>query len=216
MATIRPYRSTDRDDVYDVCVRTGHAGGDARGAYRDPGILPDIFAGPHLAFEPELAFVLTDGGRVVGYILGTADTPAYARRFREQWLPTVADRYPPLTAPPAGLDDFMRDLLHHPERKVKPEFADFPAHLHIDILPEYQGGGHGRALMETFCDTLAAAGVRGVHLGMLTVNETARAFYGRLGFHELPIPPAKLTYLGRSIPAPHRSRPVASEPVPAR
>lgn len=201
MATIRPYRGADHDAVYDICVQTGHVGGDARGVYRDPGILPDIFAGPHLLLEPELAFMLEDDGRVVGYILGTADTPAYARRFREEWLPGVTDRHPPLTAPPTGLDDFMRDLLHHPERKVKPECAGFPAHLHIDILPAYQGRGNGRALMETFCDALAAKGVPGVHLGMLSVNEAARAFYDRLGFHELPIPPAKLTYLGRSIPA---------------
>jgi ribosomal protein S18 acetylase RimI-like enzyme len=199
MTTIRPYRPADRADVYDVCVRTGHAGGDARGAYRDPGILPDIFAGPHLLFEPELAHVAEDGGRVVGYILGTADTPRYAERFRAAWLPGLAERYPPLTAPPASLDDFMRDLLYHPERKVRPEFAAWPAHLHIDILPGYQGRGLGRGLMETFLLTLAKQEVPGVHLGMLSVNEAARAFYTKLGFEELPVPPAKLTYLGRTV-----------------
>ena len=78
--------------MYDVCVRTGHGGTDARGVYRNPGILPDIFAGLHL--EPELAFVLDDGGEVAGYILDTADTPGYADTFRRTWLPGLTALVP--------------------------------------------------------------------------------------------------------------------------
>lgn len=198
MAATRAYRPSDRYDVYDVCVRTGHEGGDARGVYRDPGILPDIFAGPHLYLEPDLAFVLEDEGRVVGYVLGTADTAEYAEAFRHKWLPGLAERYPPLAGPPSTLDDYMVDLMYHPERKVRAELSRYPAHLHIDILPEYQGHGYGRELMELFLGALDAAGVPAVHLGMLRTNRAARAFYNRMGFRELPIPTGKLTYLGRT------------------
>ncbi|GAA1269882.1 hypothetical protein [Saccharothrix xinjiangensis] len=39
-----------------------------------------------------------------------------------------------------------------------------------------------------------------MHLGMLTVNTAARAFYDRLGFHELPVPdPGPPTHLGLEI-----------------
>jgi hypothetical protein len=45
---------------------------------------------------------------------------------------------------------------------------------------------------------LRAAGVPRVHLGMAVTNVSARAFYDRLGFTEIPVPGATaVTYLGR-------------------
>ncbi|WP_207620935.1 hypothetical protein [Streptosporangium minutum] len=41
-------------------------------------------------------------------------------------------------------------------------------------------------------------GVPAVHLGMVTVDTPARAFYNRLGFHEIPIAgPGPVTCPGR-------------------
>jgi len=92
----------------------------------------------------------------------------------------------------------MVALHFHPERMLVPETAGYPAHLHIDLLPDHQGRGHGRALMEAFLAAVAAAGAPGVHLAMLTINVRARDFYDRLGFHEIPVAdPGPLTYLGR-------------------
>ncbi len=139
---IRPYRPADRDDVYDVCVRTADGGGDARGRYSTDDFMPDLFAGPYLVLEPELAFVLDEGTRVVGYVLGTADTARWAAEHRARWLPRVADRYPRV-AEPATPQEELTELLHHPERNVYPELAGYPAHLHIDVLPEHQGAGAG-------------------------------------------------------------------------
>ncbi len=62
---------------------------------------------------------------------------------------------------------------------------DYPAHLHIDLLPSAQGQGWGRALMDRFLAQVRSAGARGVHLGVATVNRGAAAFYTRLGFHLL-------------------------------
>jgi len=150
--------------------------------------------------EPDLAFVVEDDGGVVGYVLGTADTPTFVRRFREEWLPTVAAAYPPPAGEPATPDEFMAYLLHNPERMIVPAVADWPAHVHIDLLPPYQGRGLGRALMETFVDALRKAGVPGLHLSMLTVNTRARAFYDKLGFEVLDVPDAgELTYLGLRV-----------------
>ncbi|MES1169890.1 MAG: GNAT family N-acetyltransferase, partial [Leifsonia sp.] len=72
-----------------------------------------------------------------------------------------------------------------PERMLIPELADYPAHLHIDLLPEAQGQGLGRRLIETLLDELAAAGATGVHLDMDPANTGAGAFYARLGFTRL-------------------------------
>ncbi|PRX03315.1 UNVERIFIED_ORG: acetyltransferase (GNAT) family protein [Actinomadura viridilutea] len=196
---IRPYRPGDRAAVYDVCVRTAHLGGDSRHIYPDPDLMPSIFAGPYLHLEPDLAFVLDNGERAVGYILGTADTAAFVEAFRASWLPTLVDRFPLPDGPPSTPSEEMIDLMHHPERMLVPEVEDYPAHLHIDLLPAYQRQGHGRALMRTFLDALRRKGVANVHLAMVTANTPARAFYDRLGFHEIPVPdPGPLTYLGRS------------------
>jgi GNAT superfamily N-acetyltransferase len=197
---VRPYRPEDRAALDEICIRTAHMGQDSRPVYADPGIFPVIFAAPYVHLEPELAFVLDDGeGQAVGYILGTADTPRFVEDFRTKWLPLVADRYPQPHRPPLTPDDAMIPLLHHPERMLVPEVAAYPAHLHIDLLPAWQGRGYGRALMRAFLQALRDRGVAAVHLSMVTANTPARAFYDRLGFHEIHVPgPATVTYLGRT------------------
>ncbi|MFF5478192.1 GNAT family N-acetyltransferase [Streptomyces sp. NPDC012935] len=200
MTHVRPCRPEDREAVEDICVRTAHEGGDSRPYYRDPGIFPATFALPYVALEPDLAFVLDDGaGRAVGYVLGTADTPGFVAAFRTEWLPLVAARHPEPPGTPATPDEQLVHLLHHPERMLVPQVAAYPAHLHIDVLPDWQGRGHGRALLRTLLTALREKGVPAVHLSMVTANAPARAFYDRLGFHEIDVPdPGPVTYLGRA------------------
>ncbi|MFF0082490.1 GNAT family N-acetyltransferase [Streptomyces canus] len=196
---VRPYRPQDRDALEDICVRTAHAGRDSRPHYQDPGVFPAAFATPYVHLEPELAFVLDGGeGQAVGYIVGTADTPRFVADYRATWLPLVADRYPEPRHEPRTPDEEIVALLHRPERMLVPEVAAYPAHLHIDLLPEWQGRGYGRALMESFLRALHERGVAAVHLTMVSANKSARAFYDRLGFHEIAVPdPGPVTYLGR-------------------
>jgi ribosomal protein S18 acetylase RimI-like enzyme len=201
-ATIRPFRPGDLPAMYDICLLTGDAGRDATPHYppRDHDLMGTIFAAPYAVLEPELTFIVDDGrGQAVGYLVGTADTAGFVRRYRQEWLPRVADRWPAPQGEPVGQPELMAFLLHTPERMLQPEVAAYPAHLHIDVLPDFQGAGLGRALMETFLAALAARGVPAVHLVMLTANTPARAFYDRLGFHEIPVPdPGPVTYLGRA------------------
>jgi len=195
---IRPYRAQDREALFDICMQTAEAGGDARHLYRDQELLPNIFAAPYAYLEPGLAFVLDDGTRAVGYIVGTSDTARFVKEFRERWLPLVEDRHPAPAREPATRDDEMAALLHWPERMIVPALADYPAHLHIDLLPGYQGRGFGRALSFTLFRALAEAGAARVHVGMVTANTAARGFYDRIGFHALDVPDrGVLTYLGR-------------------
>ncbi|MFD8738661.1 GNAT family N-acetyltransferase [Streptomyces sp. NPDC059618] len=208
---IRAYRPADRAAVADVCVSTADEGGDSRALYPDEGLMPALFAEPYCVLEPGLSFVLDDGnGRAVGYVVGTGDTAEFAARFRDTWIPRVAHRYPARTTPPRTPSEAMVALLHTPERMVLPELAGYPAHLHIDLLPAFQRRGHGRALMRTILAALHDRGVPMVHLGMVTANRPARAFYDRLGFHEIPVTdPGPLTYLGRrTAPEEAERRPV--------
>ena len=183
--TIRPYRPADLDAVYDICVRTADGGGDARGHYSDDRLVGDVFAANYVTLEPEHAHVIDDGaGNAVGYVLGTADTKRFVRRCRDEWLPLVGGRYDGSDPRDQGL----LTLLRRPELRLVPELADYPAHLHIDLLPEFQGRGLGRALMSAFLAGLRAAGVERVHLSMSPLNTSARAFYDRLGFVEIAVP----------------------------
>lgn len=196
---IRPYDARDRDALDEICVRTAHLGQDARPHYTDAGVFTAAFAAPYAHLEPELAFVLDDGkGEAVGYVVGTADTPRFVAEYRTRWLPLVADRYPEPSGPPRTPDEEIAALLHDPERMLVPEVAAYPAHLHIDLLPGWQGRGYGRALLTTLFRALHERGVAAVHLCMVTANTPARAFYDRLGFHEIAVPDAgPVTYLGR-------------------
>ncbi|MEV4373049.1 hypothetical protein AB0J71_38710 [Nonomuraea sp. NPDC049637] len=84
---VRSYRPADLAAVYDICVRTADAGGDARGQYASDLLMGDIFAVPYVTLEPEHAHVVDDGtGQAVGYVVGTADTAAFVRRYREEWM----------------------------------------------------------------------------------------------------------------------------------
>ncbi|NJP97213.1 GNAT family N-acetyltransferase [Nonomuraea sp. FMUSA5-5] len=194
---VRSYQPRDLEAVYDICVRTADAGGDARGMYASDRLMGDLFAAPYVILEPEHAHVVDDGeGNAVGYIVGTADTERFVRRYREEWIPRAGLPLP--ADPPVTPDDHMLALHYRPERMILPELAGHPAHLHIDLLPDWQGKGWGRRLMGAFVDGLRAAGVTGLHLSMLTSNVAARAFYDRLGFEELAVPGGGVvTYLVR-------------------
>jgi ribosomal protein S18 acetylase RimI-like enzyme len=197
---IRPYEERDLAAVYDVCVRTADAGGDARGKFRSDDLMPDLFAGPYVFLEPDFAFVLDDGQRAVGYVIGTPDTTAFARAYRDTWIPRLADRYP---APPSAVvtpDDEMLALHHWPERMLWPGLSSYPAHLHIDLLPPFQRAGYGRRLMTTFFAAVAQAGAVGVHVVVSARNAAAFGFYDRLGFERLTVDdPGPVVYLGRKL-----------------
>lgn len=191
---MRPYRSSDRAALYEVCVRTGAAGADARGRYSDDALLGDVYCGPYLELEPELALVVEHEGRAAGYVIGTADTEQYVLRYRERWLPRFEARWTG-----EGADAPVVRAGRNPEAMLIPELDAYPAHLHIDLLPELQGSGSGRRLIEAFCAAVAERGASGVHLGVDGANANAVAFYRHLGFEPLPSGSAAAPLLGKRL-----------------
>jgi ribosomal protein S18 acetylase RimI-like enzyme len=175
---IRPYRDDDQADVFDVCVQTGEG---------DPAVLPDVYAAPYVAFDPGLAFVVDTGERVAGYILATDDTRKFVKRYRSDWLPGFIERHGEEQAGEPA--DRVRAAGLRPERMLVPGVDDYPAHLHIDLLPEIQRQGLGRMLVKTLVHALRARGVTGLHLVADPSNTSAIAFYARTGFVALPAPP---------------------------
>lgn len=56
--------------------------------------------------------------------------------------------------------------------------------LNLAILPERQGRGWGRRLLQASLDRLSQQGVSDVFLEVRRSNAKARAFYARMGFEE--------------------------------
>jgi ribosomal protein S18 acetylase RimI-like enzyme len=195
---IRRYRPGDCAAVYEICLRTADAGGDARGQFADPDVPGHAWAGAYLALCPELAFVVDLDGDVVGYAIAALDTPAFVAAHTARWLPRFAASHPAPAGPIVTQDERALYALHHPETLLQPRFAGHPSHMHLNLLPSAQGRGHGRALIETMSEALRAAGSPGVHLGVRRRNERAQAFYAHIGLELLAEDPDGL-FFGRAL-----------------
>jgi ribosomal protein S18 acetylase RimI-like enzyme len=142
--------------------------------------------------------VLDDGdGRVVGYCIGTEDTASFAQRWRDVFAPSVD---PELIPPPdvqTGNVLMEKDNIKHFRKAVHeaecsmlqpwPQMLQkYSAHMHIDILPEYQRKGWGTVLIDRLFEAVKSLGAKGIHLDMLQSNTNGRAFYERIGFQVCP------------------------------
>jgi ribosomal protein S18 acetylase RimI-like enzyme len=182
--SIRPYHPSDLTMLYRICLETGDSGADATTLYDDPDLLGHVYAAPYAILEPDLCFVLTKDGAPVGYVLGTRDSAVFRTRCELEWFPPLRERYPVPDETDRSRDAAMIRLVHKGHSAAQ-EFPDYPAHLHIDLLPIAQGSGQGRAMMERFLERLREIGVPGVHLGVGKRNARAIGFYERMGFQKL-------------------------------
>ncbi|WP_345752844.1 GNAT family N-acetyltransferase [Microbacterium rhizophilus] len=170
----------------DICLRTADEGSDATGVFADDGLWADVFALPYVTRHPELAFVVeAPDGRVVGYVLGTDDTDAFEDWFAGSWWPRIAARHPRPDVERTRQDGTL--IYAYGRRAGHEPYAGqgYPAHLHIDLLPEAQGRGLGRRLILTLLDELRRRGVPGLHLVASARNAGAVAFYDRIGLTRL-------------------------------
>jgi len=182
-AVIRPFHPSDLPSIYRICLLTGEVGGDATALYRDPDLLPHLYAGPYPIADPGLTFVVVDELGIVGYIVATASTPQFEQWLEEAWWPVLRERYPRREDPQDGTEDHVLvERIHDWPRADGAQFEQFPAHMHIDLLPRAQGHGLGRRLIATLSEALRARGVPGLCLGVDERNQGAIAFYHRVGF----------------------------------
>jgi ribosomal protein S18 acetylase RimI-like enzyme len=205
MPTIRPYASEDLPALYDICLATGAAGSDAGHLYHDRKVLGHVYAAPYAVLEPESAYVVEDAEGVGGYIVGTHDTRAFETQLESEWWPELRTRYsdPSSATEPWTPDQRMAHLIHNPPRTPRRIAEPYPAHLHINLLPRFQGDGIGRLLIRTWLARMAAEGAAAAHLGVGPANARAVRFYQAFGFREierLP-PPYNVIWFGISTGA---------------
>ncbi|KAK5205835.1 hypothetical protein LTR41_008517 [Exophiala xenobiotica] len=197
MAFIRSYQESDEDAMIHVFRET--AAPDLREA-GEPVLhyASYLWCRPYFVLEPQTCYVLDDGsGQAVGYLLGVPHTPTFVQKYKETFIPYIKSQGMENPEPnePVGwnenLPNALRHIMYNPQGMLHEEWPQlmesWPAHLHIDILPEFQRKGYGRQLIEMFCDGARKQGAKGVHLGMAAANDEAGKFYARLGFTRFPV-----------------------------
>lgn len=148
----------------------------------------------YVTLTPSTCFVLDDGnGRAVGYCIGTADTMEFAERWRNEFAPGVDPHRVPKPDVQTGDPSMEKDeskgfrrAFHHADcsalQAVPQELKKYPAHMHIDILPEFQRKGWGSVLINTLFDKVKSQGAPGIHLDMVRWNTIGKNFYEKIGF----------------------------------
>ncbi|MGY5776484.1 GNAT family N-acetyltransferase [Rhizobium sp. LEGMi135b] len=181
---IRPATEDDVDALFHICLVTADAGADASALYSNPRLPGYVWAVPYLKFAPDFAFVLAKNEQVVGYVVGTPHTASFDETLDRNWWPLVRREIAGLT-PSAAKDADVLERIVNPHSGTSGLETLYPAHLHINILPEAQSGGWGRLMIETMLEALTEYGAPGIHLGVSPTNERAKGFYRHLGFEEL-------------------------------
>lgn len=204
---VRPYRAEDRQMVRDVCYATGYMGDSPEWYWRDVESFADLWSRYYTDREPESVFVATrPDGMVVGYLLGCVDT-AKEDEFNRLVGYHALRRYCLLRPGTAGymwrtMADVLRDNVIG-RRPVPSPLHDqrWPAHLHINLLPEARAGGIGRRLMMLWLDRLRQLDAPGCHVETMAENSRAVAFFEATGFVKrgapLMVPGMRLRQGGR-------------------
>ncbi len=126
------------------------------------------------------------GGPLVGYLTGTPDARRVAR-YVPCLLPGIAVRVVRArllgsAASRRALLSLLRSLAGGELSVSRGLVREYPATLHVNLLPEARGRGCATGLLRCFLDRLRAAGVAGVHAQTLSVNEPVGRFCRRAGF----------------------------------
>ncbi|GBD92423.1 ribosomal-protein-alanine N-acetyltransferase [bacterium BMS3Abin04] len=178
---IRNYHPSDLVSIYNICLQTGDSGKDASHLFNDPNLLAHFYAAPYAVLEPELCFILTADKKPCGYILGTKDSENFASESDKKWFSILRPQYPIGEKYKSAMESRIVQLIHE-GYKPKPELLNYPAHLHIDLLPVAQGKGMGRKMIDTFINKLRDLKIPALHLEVGKKNENAVLFYQKVGF----------------------------------
>lgn len=188
--SVRRATPADREAVSRICLLTGDAGTSAVSVYTKPELIGLVYAEPYVALASAFGYILvstnseTGEEKIVGYLLGAVDSRAFEAEAKREWWPRLASTYP---VDAAGNDADKRLYNHFAKPYDTPQSVVdvYPAHMHVDILPEAQRKGWGRRLLGKAVEHIKAQGGKGLHLGIDSRNDEARKFYQRVGFVRL-------------------------------
>lgn len=159
--------------------------------------LAAVYLTPYMDHEPESLFVAVVDGELAGYLAGSLGSAAPNPVPSEAERTVQAMRTYRLFFRLRPAAFFLRAMLDTATAAVRREPTPgelddprWPAHLHIDLVPEARGRGAGAALMNAWFDRLRATGTPGCYLQTLVENTRAVRFFEHMGFQKHgPTPP---------------------------
>ena len=203
-AAIRGVNQDDEQAVVDICYRTF----DAEPPLPYPELVGYRWASWYVRNTSEYCFAAVDGNDLpVGYILCAPDSKVFARGYITEMEPLIKEKLALLKQEDPKLWAKYRRTFLPPVRDYSWPFMrsvvrEYPAHMHIDLLPAYQRGGLGGKMMNRLIEKLASDGIKGVHLIVSAENSNAIGYYKHHGFKELKslkIRSTGILVLGRRI-----------------
>ena len=190
-----PYERRFERDLVEICWRTGLMGEtlEGTGRFEDRKLFALRFVLQFPRTWPDTCWVAVRGEagreRAVGYIVGTVDAKAQARAAKSffGWRWRILLRLYALTwwrHPESFRQSRSFGGSRAREIWADPEYreTDYPACLHMNLLPDCQGQGAGTRLMAALIEELRRRGVPGLHLGTSDRNVKAVPFYKKMGF----------------------------------
>lgn len=185
MIEIRKAQVFDLPHLYNICVKTGNSGTDATNLFNDPFMLGHFYASPYLFAKEACNFVAVVNGTVQGYILCAKNTKSF-NAWLCTWLEPIANNYRNGFVPKTETEkSLLEEIIFYKNDFCPPFLEEYPAHLHIDLLPSLQGKGAGKLLIKTLLEELKKENIKGLHLGVDAKNEKAINFYKKCGFSVL-------------------------------
>ncbi|KKC34651.1 GNAT family N-acetyltransferase [Devosia psychrophila] len=186
MVVLRPYRESDLEALYEICLVTGDSGQDASPLHNDRKVIGELYSAPYGVLEPEHVFVAEDDEGVAGYVVGTHDTAEFEARLEREWWPRLRRHYAGVAREGLTATDRMRvAAINEPGTNPADIVASYPAHIHMNLLPRLRGQRVGSELLRLWVEQAEAAGVSGIHLGANDKNAGGVAFWTKSGFEPL-------------------------------
>lgn len=177
---IRPYEAKDKENVQFICLNS-----DGPDEFSEIGrhFLLTTYCDYYTEQEPENCFVATDeNDNAVGYILCGENFDKFKEVFMEEYTSRLAH------------SEFHCSESKKTTLMLEKFKEEYPAHLHIDLLPDYHRKGLGTILMDTLCAHLREKGVKGIMLTLWYKNTSACRFYEKYGFEILHNEAPELAY----------------------
>lgn len=182
---IRHFEKKDIENLRTICHETATA----KEYVENKELVCTLYCDYYYEQEPESVFVVADeNDNAVGYILCAKDYGKFFKDFNRIYL----DKVKKLSRTKA-LEQRLMPLLY---TKIAKEY---PAHLHIDLLPVCQGQGWGTKLVEKLCEHLKQQNIKGLSLGVGADNKGAIRFYERLGFKKVKSIFGKAIVFGKKL-----------------
>lgn len=181
---IRGFQEHDRAALCALFRRAGEGSPSAL-LWGDEASEAAVYLDPYMDVEPEFLLAFHRGS-MVGYLAGCLDSARLPSEGERLGRAIGTHR---LYLRPSAISFFALALADTVAARFRREttagdFVDprWPAHLHINIVPEARGGGAATGLVEAWFARLAATRTPGCYLQTVTENTRAVRFFARMGF----------------------------------